>query len=147
MGLVRSRFRRIAAAGALLMLLMLLAIPAVASAHSANSAALANSVVVSDSSAASSNSQTVVKVGDQISALINTVNGFHLNPLVQQLLDSPLQAALNALNTSTGGTKAACSDMASFTRQVGLQAGKGLTVQQAKQLFTAAVSIEKALGC
>ena len=36
MGLVRSRFRRIAAAGALL-LLMLLAIPAVASAHSASS--------------------------------------------------------------------------------------------------------------
>ena len=145
MGLVRSRFRRIAAAGALLLLLMLLAIPAVASAHSANSAALANSVVVSDSSAASSNSQTVVKVGDQISALINTVNGFHLNQLVQQLLDSPLQAALAAVNA--GNSKAACSDMASFTRQVGLQAGKGLTVQQAKQLFSAAASIEKALAC
>ena len=145
MGFVRSRFRRIAAAGALLALLLLLAIPAVASAHSASSASLANSVVVSDSSAARSNSQVVVPVANQISALIQTVNGFQLNPLVQQLLDSPLQAALAAVNAKN--TKAACSDMASFVRQVGLQSGKGLTVQQAKQLFTAAASIEKALGC
>src|SRR5258708_40027331 len=124
MGIIRSRFQLITVAGATLVLLLLLAIPAVASAHSTSTA----------SPLVSSSSQAPVKGATEISALINTINGFHLNPLVQQLLDSPLEAALKALNTATGGTKAACSDLANFTGQVGLQARKGLTIQQARQL-------------
>ena len=146
MSFVRSRLRLITAVGAILVLL-LLAIPAVASAHSSSASNFVNAGRASVSSTANSSSQATVKGAAEISALIDLVNGFHLNPLVRQLLVSPLQAALNALNTATGGTKAACSDMANFTRQVGLQAGKGLTIQQAKQLFSAAVSIEMILGC
>jgi hypothetical protein len=147
MSLVRSRLRLILVVGATLVLSLLLAIPAVASAHSSTASNVVHAGGAAVSSTVNSSSQTTVKGTAEISALIGSVNGFHLNPLVQQLLVSPLQAALTALNTSAGSTKAACSDMASFTRQVGLQAGKGLTIQQAKQLFSAADSIEKILGC
>jgi hypothetical protein len=147
MGLVRSRLQLMTVVGALLVLLLQLAIPAVASAHSSSASNVVYTGEAAVSSTANSSSQATVKGAAEISALINSVNGFHLNPLVQRLLVSPLQAALNALNTVAGSTKTACSDMANFTRQVGLQAGKGLTIQQAKQLFTGAVSIEKILVC
>jgi hypothetical protein len=147
MDLVRSRLRLIIVVSAALVLLLQLAIPVVASAHSSSASNFVHAGGESASSTANSSSQATANGAAQISDLINSVNGFHLNPLVQQLLVSPLQAALTALNTSAGSTKAACSDMANFTRQVGLQAGKGLTIQQARQLFGAAVSIEKILGC
>jgi hypothetical protein len=81
----------------------------------------------------------------QTSALIATVNSFHLAMSLQTALDAKLNAALKAVNA--GQTATACSDLSDFIGQVQAKIGKGITQSQANQLIAAAKQVQAVLGC
>ena len=81
----------------------------------------------------------------QVSALITTVNSFHLSSSVQNALDNKLKDTLTAINV--GQTTTACSELTDFSGYVQSHTGKGLTSSQATQLIAAAKQVQAVLGC